>query len=597
MTRYLKKLKRKFNMGEQKNLFLAIGLSVAIIVIFQFLFPQQTAITPTESNKVEELQTTTSVDNEVDINQIIKTKEEIIAVDDRILINTPSLRGSINLKGAKLDDLVLLNYYKTLDKKTNITLFYPDGTTNPYFVEFEWKSNKINTELPGIDTQWQSNSSELTPEKPVTLYWVNNDNITFKINFKVDENYMFSVSQEIENNSNKSLNIFARRTIKRIHIPDTINFFILHEGLVSNINESLYEKKYKKLQKECSDNNVKIVDGKKVIIKEPYCRQSSLDAWLGFTDKYWMSALIPIKSEKFEVDFKHYNLGRDIFVVRYLEEESTIINPNTNHIFSGEIFAGAKSLKILKQYQKDYNITRFDDAIDWGWFSFLTKPIFIAINWFYDLVGNFGIAIISFTILMRLILFPLAHTSFKSMAKMKKLQPEMQRLKETYPDDRQKMQQELMALYKKEGANPVAGCLPMIVQIPIFFSLYKVLFVTIEMYHAPFYGWIHDLSAPDPLGLMTLFGLVRWDFPQFLSIINIGILPIFMGFTMWLQQKLNPAPTDPTQAKIFAFLPFVFTFILAGFAAGLVLYWSVNNVLSIAQQWFIQKKILAKKDG
>ena len=539
-------------MGEQKNLFLAIGISVAIIVVFQLLFPQQTAMVPPENNKTKELQTTTSLDdNEVDTNKFIKTKEEVIASDNRILINTPSLQGSINLKGAVLDDLILLNYYETLDENSkNITLFYPDGTANPYFIEFEWKAiNKIDTELPDQDTQWQYTNSELTPNKPVILHWTNKDNITFKIHFEVDENYMFNVTQEVENKSNKALNIFPRRTIKRIHIPDTINFFILHEGLVSNINEKLHEKKYKKLLKECSDNNLKIIDNKKVIVKESYCEQSSLNGWLGFTDKYWMSTLIPAQSEKFNIDFKHYNLGRDIFLVRYTGNKSTIINPNTSHVFSGKIFAGAKILKILKQYQQEYNIIRFDDAIDWGWFSFLTKPIFIAINWFFGIVGNFGIAIIAFTFLMRLILFPLAHTSFKSMAKMKKLQPEMQRLKETYPDDRQKMQKELMALYKKEGANPVAGCLPIFVQIPIFFSLYKVLFVTIEMYHAPFYGWIHDLSAPDPLGILILFGLIPWQVPEWLSIINIGILPIIMGFTMWLQQKLNPAPVDPTQAK------------------------------------------------
>ena len=586
-------------MGEQKNLFLAIGLSIAIIIVFQFLFPQQISMTPSESKKIEGSQTTTSVnEKEIDTNKMIKTKQEVIASSNRILIKTPSLRGSINLKGALLDDLILLNYHETLEENSkNITLFYPDGTANPYFVEFEWKSkNKIDTQLPDQDSQWQSTNSELTPSKPITLHWTNSDNITFKIHFNVDENYMFDVSQEVENNSNKALNIFPRRTIKRIHIPDTINFFILHEGLVSNINEKLYEKKYKKLQSECSDNNAQIIDNKKVIVKEPYCEQSSLDGWLGFTDKYWMSALIPTHTEKFNIDFKHYNLGRDIFVARYTDNKDNIINPNTNHIFSGKIFAGAKVLNILKQYEQEFNITRFDDAIDWGWFSFLTKPISHAINWFYKYAGNFGIAIIAFTILMRLFLFPLANTSFKSMAKMKKLQPEMQRLKETYPDDRQKMQQELMALYKREGANPIAGCLPIVFQIPIFFSLYKVLFVTIEMYHAPFYGWIHDLSAPDPLGLITLFGIMPWNFPEFLSIVNIGILPIFMGFTMWLQQKLNPAPADPTQAKIFAFLPFVFTFILAGFAAGLVLYWSVNNILSIAQQWVIQRKILAKNE-
>ena len=397
---------------------------------------------------------------------------------------------------------------------------------------------------------------------------------------------MFSIKQEIFNGSNKTIDVFPYRLIKRINTPDTINFFILHEGLISLLNDELLEKDYDDLMDDCSSANTS---------KNLYCDNKSQGGWLGFTDKYWMSVLIPDPTKPINVNYRHGNNGRDNYRTGYVGQIFNI-NPAQSISYNGHLFAGAKNLNILNNYKKTLSIPRFNDAIDWGWFSFLTKPISHAINWFYGYVGNFGLAIIAFTILMRLILFPLAHISFKSMAKMKKLQPEMKLLKETYPDDKQKMQQELMALYKREGANPVAGCLPIMVQIPIFFSLYKVLFVTIEMYHAPFYGWIHDLSAPDPLGLITLFGIFPWDFPSFLSIINIGILPIIMGFTMWLQQKLNPAPADPTQARIFALLPFVFTFILAGFAAGLVLYWSVNNILSIAQQWFIQRKILAKNE-
>jgi YidC/Oxa1 family membrane protein insertase len=397
---------------------------------------------------------------------------------------------------------------------------------------------------------------------------------------------MFSIKQEIFNGSNKTIDVFPYRLIKRINTPDTINFFILHEGLISLLNDELLEKDYDDLMDDCSSANTS---------KNLYCDNKSQGGWLGFTDKYWMSVLIPDPSEPINVNYRYGNNGRDNYRTGYVGQIFNI-NPAQSISYNGHLFAGAKNLNILNNYKKTLSIPRFNDAIDWGWFSFLTKPISHAINWFYGYVGNFGLAIIAFTILMRLILFPLAHISFKSMAKMKKLQPEMKLLKETYPDDKQKMQQELMALYKREGANPVAGCLPIMVQIPIFFSLYKVLFVTIEMYHAPFYGWIHDLSAPDPLGLVTLFGIFPWNFPPLLSFINIGILPIIMGFTMWLQQKLNPAPADPTQARIFALLPFVFTFILAGFAAGLVLYWSVNNILSIAQQWFIQRKILAKHE-
>ena len=575
-------------MGEQKNLFLAIGLSIAIIVVFQLLFPQQTPTKNIVSEIDEQIQPATSIDDgETIITQKIKSKEEIINFNKRVVINTSSLSGSINLKGAILDDLILLKYNEKLnDNSQKINLFSPDGTANPYYFELGWKQLSNDTaviKLPNLETQWSSSGSTLSENKPITLTWENDQNITFKIIFEIDENYLFNISQIIENNSPNLIKVFPYRLIKRINLPKTINFFILHEGLISQLDDKLLEKKYGDLLDDCSS----VSPGKKL-----FCDQKSTGGWLGFTDKYWMATLIPDQNKPINANFRHGNNGRDNFRVGYVGEVMEIPS-NSLNLYNGRLFAGAKNLNLLNQY-KNSGVPKFTDAIDWGWFSFLTKPISYAINWFYGYVSNFGLAIIAFTILMRLILFPLAHTSFKSMAKMKKLQPDMQRLKETYPDDRQKMQQELMALYKKEGANPVAGCLPIIVQIPIFFSLYKVLFVTIEMYHAPFYGWIHDLSAPDPLGLLTIFGLLSWDVPSSLSIINIGILPIFMGFTMWLQQKLNPAPTDATQAKIFAFLPFVFTFILAGFAAGLVLYWSVNNILSIAQQWFIQRKILAK---
>ena len=575
-------------MGEQKNLFLAIGLSIAIIVAFQLLFPQKENLNNSQKNIEEQIQPATSIDDEnFSTSKIIKSKEEIINLSKRININTPSLSGSINLKGAILDDLILLKYNEKLnDNSKKISLFSPDGTSNPYYFELGWKqlsNENIKIDLPGLETQWKSSDSDLTIGKPVTIEWTSKDNITFKIIYEIDDNYLFNVSQIIENNTLSSVKVFPYRLIKRINLPKTINFFILHEGLISQLDDKLLEKKYDDLVDDCSSTKN---------IKKLFCDTKSTGGWLGFTDKYWMATLIPDQKKLINANYRHGNNGRDNFRIGYVGE-IVDIQPRSINIYNGKLFAGAKNLQILNKYKSE-GVPKFTDAIDWGWFSFLTKPISYAINWFYNYVGNFGLAIIAFTILMRLILFPLAHTSFKSMAKMKKLQPEMQKLKETYPDDRQKMQQELMALYKKEGANPVAGCLPIVVQIPIFFSLYKVLFVTIEMYHAPFYGWIHDLSAPDPLGILTLFGLLSWDVPNVLSIINIGILPIIMGFTMWLQQKLNPAPTDAMQAKIFAFLPFVFTFILAGFAAGLVLYWSVNNILSIAQQWLIQRKILAK---
>ncbi len=573
-------------MNEQKNLYLAIAISIAIIVFFQLLFP--TTITePIRETEDEIIAPAASIDDQKNnILEIVKHKEDVLISSKRVNIETPSVKGSINLTGAILDDLTLSNYKESLDENSNnIDLFSPDGTSNPYYIEFGWKELKSKKiELPNLETKWLTNSSTLSPNSPVILSWTNKENITFLINLSIDNNYMFSVSQQVINNSSTNLEIYPYRLIKRINTPKTINFFILHEGLISLTNDELLEKNYDDLLDDCNSN---------ISTKDSYCDVKTQGGWLGFTDKYWMSVLIPDPNEPINVNYRHGNNGRDSYRAGYVGQVFKVL-PGESITYNGQIFAGAKNLDILNNYSKQLSIPRFTDAIDWGWFAFLTKPISYAINWFYSYVGNFGLAIIAFTILMRLILFPLAHASFKSMAKMKKLQPEMQRLKETYPNDRQKMQQELMALYKREGANPVAGCLPILVQIPIFFSLYKVLFVTIEMYHAPFYGWIHDLSAPDPLGILTLFGLISWDVPGILSIINIGVLPIIMGLTMWLQQKLNPAPADPTQAKIFALLPFVFTFVLAGFAAGLVLYWSVNNILSIAQQWFIQRKILAK---
>ena len=573
-------------MNEQRNLYLAIGISIAIIIFFQILIPTQ-PISDQSMKNDELIEPATSIDEQNNqlVNKILP-RDKVVNSTKRVSFKNSLIEGSINLKGAILDDLILSKYKISLeDDSDNIQLLSPDGTANPYYIETGWKEiNSSNVDLPNLETEWKADSSTLSPSNPVSLSWTNSQNITFKINYSVDDEYMFTITQEILNNSNQSIEVFPYRLIKRINTPDTINFFILHEGLISLINDELLEKNYDDMEEDCTSS---------LKTKKSFCDNKSQGGWLGFTDKYWMSALIPEADQSININYRHGNNGRDSYRAGYVGQIYKII-PNNNLQYDGKLFVGAKKLNILSAYDENLSISRFTDAIDWGWFSFLTKPVSYAINWFYGYSGNFGLAIIAFTILMRLILFPLAQASFKSMAKMKKLQPDMQRLKETYPNDRQKMQQELMALYKREGANPVAGCLPILVQIPIFFSLYKVLFVTIEMYHAPFYGWINDLSAPDPLGLMTLFGIVPWNVPPLLSLIDIGILPIFMGFTMWLQQKLNPAPADPTQARIFALLPFVFTFVLAGFAAGLVLYWSVNNILSIAQQWFIQRRILAK---
>ena len=568
-----------------KNLILAMVLSFLVLFGWTLLFP------PPEIDQTQ-IETETTVLNDskkIKSDSLIPSVSgttETSLVAERVKINTKRLSGSIWLKGGRIDDLDLNDYKVSLKSDAStVTLLERD-----YLIHYGWQDNNRllkAADLPGPNTIWELKSGTiLTENSPITLQWSNSKGLIFQRLIEVDENYMFSVTQEVINNSSSKLEIYPYRLIKRINTPKTINFFILHEGLISLVNDELLEKNYDDLLDDCSSS---------ITIKDDFCDEKGQGGWLGFTDKYWMSVLIPDPKEPININYRHGNNGRDNYRTGYVGQIFKIA-PGESIQYDGKLFAGAKKLDILSNYDKTLSIPRFTDAIDWGWFAFLTKPVSYSINWFFGYVGNFGLAIIAFTILMRLILFPLAHASFKSMAKMKKLQPEMQRLKETYPNDRQKMQQELMALYKREGANPVAGCLPILVQIPIFFSLYKVLFVTIEMYHAPFYGWIHDLSAPDPLGILILFGLVPWDVPPILSIVNIGILPIIMGLTMWLQQKLNPAPTDPTQAKIFALLPFVFTFVLAGFAAGLVLYWSVNNILSIAQQWFIQRKILAKNE-
>ncbi len=573
-------------MNEQRNLYLAIGLSIAIILFFSYFYPTQ-PITPPASVEDEVIEPADSIEDKNDDILEIKPRNEVINQSQRIIFETGSVKGSINLKGGLLDDLILSKYYETIEEDSeNINLLSPIGTANPYFIETGWISNNDKIEVPNQDTIWQSDSKLLSSSNSVTLSWTNNQNVLFKKILEVDENYMFSIRQEIINNSNTDIEVYPYRAIKRINTPKTIGFFILHEGLISLVDDELLEKSYDNLSEDCTKSLQSL--------KKSFCDKNSTNGgWLGFTDKYWMSTLIPDKNQSIRVEHRHNNKGRDNYSTGYIGQKFTI-NKNQNLTYDGKLFVGAKKLDILSDYDENLLIPRFTDAIDWGWFSFLTKPVSYSINWFYDKVKNFGIAIIAFTILMRLILFPLAQASFKSMAKMKKLQPEMQRLKETYPNDRQKMQQELMALYKREGANPVAGCLPILVQIPIFFSLYKVLFVTIEMRHQEFL-WLTDLAEKDPLGILTLFGLVPWNVPLFLDLyLNVGILPIFMGFTMWLQQKLNPAPADPTQARIFALLPFVFTFVLGSFAAGLVLYWSVNNILSIAQQWYIQRKILAK---
>ncbi|MCA1940168.1 MAG: membrane protein insertase YidC, partial [Caenispirillum bisanense] len=487
---------------------------------------------------------------------------------ERIRIDTPALRGSLNLQGGRIDDLTLKNYGVTPDEDSpRIDLLSPAGTPNPYYAEFGWVAAG-GVQVPGSDTVWTADKDVLKPGAPVTLTWENDSGVVFKRTVTVDEHYMFTVEQTVTNTTGEPITLYPYGLVSRVGTPPTAGYYILHEGPLGVFNGTLKELKYEDLKEEQT------------------VEQTTTGGWIGITDKYWLTALAFEPDLETKARFAYRGQGAERYQVDYLEPAMTIAAGETATV-KNNFFAGAKQVQLLDEYAETFNITNFDLAVDFGWFYFLTKPFFYILNWLHGVVGNFGLAILAFTVLVKAVMFPLANKSYRAMSKMKKLQPEMKKLQERFGDDRVRLNQEMMALYKREKANPVSGCLPIFIQIPVFFALYKVLFVTIEMRHAPFYGWIEDLSAPDPTTIFNLFGLIPWTPPSFLMI---GVLPLVMGITMWLQMKLNPAPPDPVQAKIMSFLPVIFTFMLAAFPAGLVLYWAWNNVLSIAQQWLIMKR-------
>jgi YidC/Oxa1 family membrane protein insertase len=595
---------------EQRNLILAIVLSVTILLGFQFLVESpriereraeqaeqaknQTAISPKPGaaspanpaapgavnipggvNIPGSPGVTASAPVTAPLN-----RAKIVGVDKRIKISTDRLRGSVTLQGARLDDLVLSDYRETVeDDSDNITLLSPPGAPNPYYAQFGWVATDPSVKVPGPDTVWSANHARLTSKNPVTLSWDNGQGQVFTQVISIDGNFMFTVGQTVRNSGPKAVAVRPYGLISRTGTPEISGFFILHEGLLGVFNDTLKEVDYDDLEE----------DGPTT--------QKSTGGWIGITDKFWLTALIPDQKSATDSRFLHGKQGdKDKYQVDFLGPTQSIA-PGASSSASNNLFAGAKEVKLLDGYRENLNIVRFDLAVDWGWLWFLTKPIFQALIYFNDFIGNFGLAILFLTVLIKLAFFPLANKSYRAMSRMKKLQPLMTDIREKYADDRPRQNQEMMALYKKENANPMAGCFPIIVQIPVFFALYKVLFVTIEMRHAPFFGWIQDLSAPDPLSLLTAFGLIEWDVPQILDIANIGIWPIIMGVTMFLQQKLNPQPADATQAKIFMMLPIVFTFLLGRFPAGLVIYWAWNNLLSITQQWVIMRRMGVSASG
>lgn len=513
----------------------------------------------------------------------VQSRAAAIAAGPRVKIDTPSISGSIALTGARIDDVALVKYRETVDPKSPaIELFSPSGTKEPFYAEFGFVPSAGSTiKMPSRDTVWaQEGTGALTTATPVTLSWNNGQGLTFKRTISIDDKYLFTIKDDVSNVGDAPVTLYPFGLISRHGTPPVSGYYILHEGLIGVLgDQGLQEYGYKKMD-----------DTKAVEFKVT-------NAWMGITDKYWAATLLPSPKANVQARFSSNLVGTlRTYQTDYLLDPMTIAIGGTASTATS-LFAGAKESATVDAYDKQLSLNKFDRLIDWGWFYFITKPMFWAIDWFFHIFGNFGVAILAVTVLVKLIFFPLANKSYASMAKMKAVQPQLAALKEKYPDDKMKQQQEMMEIYKKEKINPIAGCLPILIQIPVFFSLYKVLFVTIEMRHAPFFGWIKDLSAPDPTNLFNLFGLFAFDptqLPVLGYYLHLGIWPIIMGITMWFQMKLNPTPPDPTQKMIFDWMPLIFTFMLAGFPAGLVIYWAWNNLLSVLQQSYIMKKNGAK---
>jgi YidC/Oxa1 family membrane protein insertase len=611
-------------MGDQKNTFIAIALSAVLLLAWQYFFgmPQMQKQEQIRQEQQKAQQATTQQSAQpgqpgapagtpaapaapgaapgappvpgAPTAQAAPTvsRDQVLAAGARIAIDTPALKGSIPLKGARIDDLSLVKYRETVEPSSPaIILLSPSGAPQPFYADFGWvAASGATVKVPDAETQWrQEGSGPLRADKPVVLTWDNGAGLTFRREIAVDDKYLFTVKDSVTNNSGAPVSLYPYGLISRHGTPPTLGYYILHEGLIGVLGDKgLQEITYKKMEEEKALNF------------------DVTNAWFGITDKYWAAALLPPTDARLQAHFSAGTLGTlKTYQTDYLMDQQTV-QPGATATANGRLFAGAKEVGVvginfpfagLDGYNKQLELNKFDLLIDWGWFYFITKPMFVAIDWLYKFAGNFGVAILLVTVIIKLIFFPLANKSYASMAKMKTVQPQMQALRERYPDDKVKQQQELMELYRREKINPVAGCLPILIQVPVFFSLYKVLFVTIEMRHAPFFGWIRDLSAPDPTTVFNLFGLIPWDpsqVPVFGHYLMLGLWPLIMGVTMWLQMKLNPAPPDPTQKMIFDWMPVIFTFMLSSFSAGLVIYWAWNNSLSVAQQSVIMKRNGAK---
>ena len=555
---------------DSKNVIAAIALSSAVIVLWSLFFiPEQQTINQdlVEKEKIEKNTDTPSLDQKEKV--VALSRDDALIQNERIEFENDNVIGSISLKGATIDDLTFKNYKVNLDEEKKVTLLGPRNITEGYLIESGFVTSDKNVEIPNSNTIWSFDGNDkLTIKSPIKLYWINEQGLRFEKEISIDDKYLFTIKQKIINQSDKKYDFYSYGQIIRNEIPDIIDFLILHEGLIATLDDELFEEDYDDIQEKKFSKVAK-------------------KGWLGISDKYWITSLIPPKNKEFKTTFDYKNKFRANFIAT----EPLALNENSFVEEELKVIVAAKRVDVIDGYAESLNIEKFDLVIDWGFLYFITKPLFYGIDYFFKLLGNYGLAIIAITICIRLAFFPLANFSFRSMAKMKALQPEMVRLKELHKDDKMKLQQSMMALYKKEKVNPMSGCLPILVQIPVFFALYKVLFVTIEMRQMPFYGWIHDLSERDPTSVFNIFGLLPYDVPSFLII---GAWPVAMGVSMWVQQKLNPAPTDPMQAKIFAFFPLFLTVILAPFPSGLVIYWTVNNILTMAQQVFIMRRTTVK---
>ena len=559
-----------------RNVIFAIALSFAVLFGWSVIFE-----TPKieEQKKLQQQQNDQKDSQKSDAPSInlekkeatIVSREDAIGSTNRIFFENENVKGSIALKGALIDDITFKKYNQTLNSDKKVTYLNPEETNEGYFVETGWATAKLSSiAVPNKRTIWKiKGNNKLSVSNPVVIEWDNKSGLIFKKKIELDDKFLFRVTQEIQNKSSKKIELYPYAQITRNQNPDVTDFYILHEGFIGVFNEELKEESYDDVEEKGKEYN-------------------ATDGWIGITDKYWLTALVPEKGKNFTGRFEFKEKGG--FKANYIQGVKEVY-PSTTEKSETKIFVAAKEVKVIDGYANAENINKFDLTIDWGWFYFFTKPLFFIMNYLFELTKNFGIAILLVTAAVRLLFFPLANYSFRSMAKMKILQPELLRLKELHKGDKVKLQQEMMALYKREKVNPLSGCLPILIQIPFFFAIYKMLFISLEMRHQPFFGWIKDLSAQDPTSIFNLFGLIPWDPPSFLII---GAWPVMMGATMYLQQKLNPTPPDPIQAKIFMFFPLFLAIILAPFPSGLVVYWTINNILTIAQQWVIMKRTTVK---